>query len=350
MLRAPRYERAIQASAYATERDPSLFPIATPWSSSQLEKIVAEDIFGPDGIRSNNRRSALAIPAVKRGRGLIVTSVSRMPLRAMRRDEILPEQPTWLYSTRRTSPRSRIVWTLDDHMFYGWSCWRRWNSASTGFPIDVDRVNFGDWHITPDNKVMVCGVEMRDDEVILIPSYQEGILVDSKDALSDIKRLYEIVRDRLNNPVAMTELHQVSGKPLAKTERDEMLDHWRTARKLPGGTVGYTSPEIDLRTHGADGDATLLIEARNAAAVDVARIIGVSAGMVDATTPKASLNYETTTGRNAEFIDLDLEAYMGPIEDRLSLDDIVPAGTRIAFDRGAATAPAMPATGPTLED
>ena len=101
------------------------------------------------------------------------------------------------------------------------------------------------------------------------------------------------------------------------------------------------------------GDATgdqLLVEARNAASLDLARIIGISAGMLDATAPKASLNYETTTGRNQEFVDFDLALYLTPIVSRLSQDDIVPAGTRVAFDLADFMGQTPTLTGPTLED
>jgi hypothetical protein len=62
-------------------------------------------------------------------------------------------------------------------------------------------------------------------------------------------------------------------------------------------------------------------------------MIGVSAGRLDATTPKASLNYETQQGRNQELIDFDLDLYMGPIEERLSLDDCCPRGLHVLRPR-----------------
>ena len=98
------------------------------------------------------------------------------------------------------------------------------------------------------------------------------------------------------------------------------------------------------------GGENLLIEARNAAVLDLARLIGVHGGMVDATTPKASLNYETTSGRNEEFVDFDLALYMLPITSRLSLDDVTPHGTRIAFDTAAFTTVPTTPTGPATED
>lgn len=331
-------------------------PIASPWSTSHLEKLLVEDVF-PGGIPPlNSRTSAMRLDPIARARNLLVTTISRMPLKLANVEGPLPheEQPTWLYRTNVDSPRHRIVWTVDDLIFHGWSCWRRANSRETGFPLSVQRVDFGRWFVDADNLV-----NFRDDprsprdyqdEVLLIPGFHEGILSYGIETLSDARQLYGIVRDRLQNPTATTELHQTGGRQLTKPEQDSLVDSWRLARNTPGGTVGYTSKDIELKTHGADTESTLLIEGRNAAAVSCARIVGVAAGRIDATTPKASLNYETTAGINQEFIDMDLDLYMGPIEARLSLDDVVRRGERVMFDRTDETSPTPNPAGPPLED
>ena len=60
--------------------------------------------------------------------------------------------------------------------------------------------------------------------------------------------------------------------------------------------------------------------------------------MLDATTAGASLTYETVAGRNAKFIDYGVALYLEPIEARLSMDDVVPRGQRVAFDLSDFTA------------
>lgn len=342
-------DRVTASLTLSPTSDPATFPYASPWSGDdQLERIVFLDAF-PDGVPTNTRRAALALPPIARARLSLCTAVSRMPLRDLVGDQVAENQPTWLYRTIKTMPRQRIVWTVDDHLFYGWSCW--WTDrGSDGFPLHASRINIGEWRVNSDMRIEVNGKVVSDEQAILIPGYHEGILNFGREAIADAKQLYWIVRDRLANPVPMTELHQVSGADLSKTDRDDLVAHWRAARSQNGGGVGFTNKHIELKTHGGDGDATLLIDARNAAAVDMARLVGVSAGMLDATTPKASLTYETRTGRNQEFVDLDVLSYSNPIEDRLSMDDMVPAGHRVAFDRGDFTGPTPAPTGPTLQD
>jgi hypothetical protein len=330
--------------------DPSTMPYASPWSSGELAQILAEDVF-PNGIPTNTRTAAMRVPAIKRARGLICNKISEFPLRAAGEAGVLPpaEQPTWLYRTNVMGVGQRIVWTVDDLIFYGVSAWWRDNGAD-GFPLKVQRLNQGTWSINADMRVEVNGQVVPDDRVIIIPAYDEGILRLGVEALADTRALYEIVRDRLANPVPVTELHQVSGADLIRDEIDDLVDHWRLARRRTGGTVGFTNRHIEAKFHGADGDATLLIEARNAAAVDMARLVGISAGMLDATAPKASLNYETQAGRSLEFVDNDLTFYMNPITDRLSMDDCIPAGKRVVFDIADRLGPTPSATGPERQD
>lgn len=332
-------------------RDPAALPYGSPWGSAQLTQLAFTDIFGTD-VAVNSRQQAMRIPAIKRARNLLVSTIARMPLVAYKDGEKLPTQPTWLYATNgAVSPQHRIAYTVDDLIFYGASLWRRTNLAvsSGGFPHQAYRVPIECWEIDADLRLLVNGAEVGDDEVMLIPGFDEGLLEHGTDVLSDARELYRVVRQRILNPNPSLDLHQVSGADLNNDEIDALVDRWAEARQGANGAVGFTSKHIEAKELGSAGDAQLLIEARNAAAVDLARAIGVSSGMVDATAPKASLNYETQTGRNAEFIDLDSRFFMTPIEARLSMDDCVPAGTVVGFDPSAVQAIPAP-TVPVAQD
>lgn len=348
-LRALADQRAINA-ALSIPQDPSTFPIASPWApSSDLNRIVAEDIFGQD-LPVNTRSAAMRIPAISRGRNLIVSTIAGIPLAAATAAGPAVT-PQWMSnSVDGTSPQHRLAWTIDDLIFYGWSCWWRENYAASdgGFPRAVSRVNQGEWSVD-DGHVLVRGTEAKPNEVILIPGFHEGILTFGVDTLADARDLYAIVRQRLRTPAPQLNLHQVSGTGLTDDEIDKLIDRWATARIGGKGGVSFTSEHVEVQELGAN-EGQLLIEARNAASLDLARVIGVTAGLIDATAPKASLNYETTTGRNQEFVDRDLRLYMEPIRARLSLDDVMPHGQRATWDLTDFTAPAPTPTGPVLED
>lgn len=338
--------------------DPATLPIASPWTTSTLQRLVFEDIFGTDVPPVGTRAAAMRIPPIARGRNLLVSTICRMPLVRLTAGQTLPaaddqagiaalaaNQPAWLTrgDTRAALPFT-LAWTIDDLVFYGWSLWWR-NNAADNFPGDVHRVNQEDWRLNDDNRIEVHGQVVDDRNVILIPGLHEGILSSGRDAIRDASTIYRIVRDRLANPVPQVDLHQTGGEPLTKDERTELITEWAAARNGANGGVAYTSEFLEVNEL-TGGDAQLMIEARNAAALDLARVIGVSAGLLDATVPKASLNYETATGRNQEFVDRDLYLYMTPITARLSMDDVTPRGSRVEFDLTDFTSPAMAPTGP----
>lgn len=341
---------AVTAGIYAGgATDPLSFPFATPWSTSQLERWAYQDMFGT--VPQNTREAAMAIPVMKRARDLVVTSGAKLPLVELEGDAAAADQPGWITQTGDGStPQHRMAWTIDDLIWYGLGLWWRNNP---GTPQETrQRVNQSDWEINTDRReILVNGAAADPSEVILFTGFNEGVLTAGRQAIADTQDLYAIVRQRIKNPVPNVELHQTGGAPLTKAQKDELLADWRAARNDPTtGGVAYTSQWIEVKERGAGNDSQLMIEGRNAAAVDAARMIGVHAGTVDATAPKASLNYETQTGRNEEFVDFDLDLYLVPIAARLSLDDVCAPGRRVAFDTGEFTTLTPSPTGPALED
>lgn len=347
---AQAVKHGVTAGIYAGQAvDPSTLPIASPWASSDLTRVMWADMFGDAAHPPNTRAAAMSIPAVARGRNLLVTSIARLPIEQLRGSDRSPVQPSWIMKTSDgVSPQHRNAWTVDDLIFYGWSCWTMRRGAD-GFPLTANRVPQDCWEIDQDSLgVVVNGA--RDPEAVLIPGFHEGILAYGQGAIADTLGIYRAVRDRISSPVPPIDLHQVDGADLTPAEIDALVARWVTARQSGKGAVGYTSRHIEARILDTGGSDNLMIEARNAAAVDLARVIGVSGSRVDATTAQASLTYETTTGRNREFLDLDLTLYTLPLEARLSMDDVTPAGRRIALNTAELTTLTPGPTGPGLDD
>uniref|UniRef100_UPI0013CF363E phage portal protein n=1 Tax=Pseudomonas viridiflava TaxID=33069 RepID=UPI0013CF363E len=91
------------------------------------------------------------------------------------------------------------------------------------------------------------------------------------------------------------------------------------ARRGENGGVGYTNSAIEVKEHGAINEH-LLVEGRNAAAVEIARIAGIPAVLLDAGAEgKSSMSYDNAQGRNAELVDYGLRPLMAAIAGRLSL-------------------------------
>ena len=302
-------------------------------------------IVAPDWLPAHriSRAQAMAVPAVNRARRVLCNRVALSPLRAYRATELAAEQPRWLDRTDGpVSPYHRMLWTIDDLLFYGWSAWAAQRDYA-GQVIAADRIPFDRWHIDDQGRVIY-----RDDDgtesvasaesVILIPGSDEGLLTASPGAIRHAADLLHSAAKAAENPAAYIDLHQTNESPITEEDRQRLIDGWVRARRGENGGVAFSSAGIDVRELGAPIEH-LLVEGRNAAALDVARACGVPGQIVDATTPTASLNYENAEAKNRDLIDYGLSAFMAPVSARLGMDDVVPRGISLRFDLESDTGP-----------
>ncbi|MGX9294403.1 phage portal protein [Tsukamurella paurometabola] len=308
---------------------------------NHLWPIVAPDWFPTGGM---TREQAMRIPAVNRARRTICNSIARMPLRAYRGDALLgkADRPNWLDRTDGpVSPYHRMLWTVDDLFFYGVSAWAVQRGApaapnTLGPVLSADRIPFAQWRIDGDTGQFVYtgrnGTEYPAslDEVIVIPGTDDGLLVDGLTSLVHARDLLNAATKAASTPSAYVHLHQTNEFPATEEQLLEARDAWIAARRGEGSGVAVTSAGIDVKELGTFNQH-LLVEGRNAAALDVARSAGIPGSIIDAASAEG-LTYVNAQAKQQDLIDFGLTAYMAPISARLGLDDMSPRGTRIAFD------------------
>lgn len=317
--------------------------VAAPWvSDSTLTTLVWADLLDTDALPLD-RAEAMAVPAMARARHLITGAIASCPLLVLRDPDPVPlsreDAPTWTYRTDGpVSPFHRMLWTVDDLLFGGWSLWRSVND-SEGFPVSFDRVPRDEWQFGTDGYTVTDadGKPLSATTHTLIPGPHEGVLSFAARTLRAAGKMERAAARHASNPVPSIELHQEADVEVTDDERDKIVASWRNARASESGAVGWTSYGIRAYPLGQVPEQ-LLIEGRNAASVDVARHVSIPAAMLDATSAGASLTYETTQGRNGQFLDYGVSLYLDAIAARLSQDDVVPRGQRVAFDTSGLTA------------
>ena len=317
-------------------------------STDQLQAVVWADLTGGEA-QLLTRASAMSIPAVARQRHLVCGTAAGCPLVVLQDDIRLPVQPRWPSRTDgQLSPYHRTLWTVDDLLFHGWSLW----SAQRGHGnelLSAERIPIERWEADEVGRISVDGELVNASEVILIPGPHEGILNFGSASLLRMLDNLDAAATAARNPSAYLELHYTGDVPLTDTQIDGLIDRWAKARRGENGGVSYTGKNLEVKEHGTH-ESHLLIEGRNADAVDASRMVSSPAAMADATAAGASLTYETTSGRNQQFLDYGAKFYMDAMAARLSMDDVVPRFQRTAFDTGNLTATAPAATGPATED
>lgn len=324
---------------------PTTLGITSPYASPvELPPFVITDLLSDEEVKKlpMSRSEAISIPAVSKARNLLVSTIAKFPLRAMAGATVLApkDQPTFLYRTNSAvTPYERMAWTVDDLIFYGVSLWlvRRGTADSAGRKaiLDAEWCPSNQWTIT-DGHILVDGEEVPDDAVILFNSPFEGLLNVGARTLRGARDTEASWVGRARNPVPIVELHLTEETQLTPAEiKEQIVDPWATARTSENGAIGFTPVEFELRTHG-EVKADLMVEGRNAVRTDVGSFLNIRASMLDGTMGIDSLTYTTNEGEKNSFYEFDLPFWTDPITARLSMDDVVPRGQRIAFDMYAA--------------
>lgn len=347
--------------------------IKSPWAgSADLHKIVWSDIFGKLEVQPLTRAEAMRVPSVARSRHIICSTIARDPIRFYRGGTPL-EGASFLDSTSvPMSAFHRDTMTADDLYFYGWSCWRRVRNSAPDengrtLPLEVARIPIEHWRLEqetgrvliykPGPDGMLAMLPARADEVILFPGPHEGLLVDGVESVRHAADLHRAANRAAKHPSAYLGLKlQPGALPLKKRSDDPtevtaetITRDWALAREGENGGVAYLG-QLDAQELGTF-DQHLVIEGRNAAAVDVARHSSLPADLIDATVAAASLQYSTSKDNDRRAVDYGIGFYMGAMSGRLSLDDVCPRGTRAAFDleewlKTETPAPGQPAATP----
>lgn len=328
--------------------------ITSPWSpESSLAPWVYEDILGKTG--PITRAEAMRVPAVAAARSIIISEIVNHPLVALKDGQPVAKTPTWLYRTNLSSPMQRLAHTLDDLMFHGDALWATDRSEETGSILHAAYTPRSLWRIAEDG----IGIEVktgepdqwraaRDGEVLYIPSLFDGLLNVASDTIRGALDLERSWKTQARTPLPGMVLQEREDNGMTPDEMKSWVKQIAANRRDPDGAVMGLPYKIEA-SFAPSAASDLLIEGRNAVKLDIANYLNINPSMIGAALPKASLNYETSDGERNEFVGR-LDYWTAPIEDRLSLDDCVPAGTYVRFDMNETSNPAARSTGPTVED
>lgn len=328
--------------------------VGSPWTTGDLSAIVWADIFGGDPAPVT-RAVAHAVPAVAKARHLLCGVIGPLPLLDFIGDAQASPQPLWMQRTDgddfTQSPFQRMVWTVDDLFYYGWSLWAvKRGAPSDGAPLlAAAHVPYDRWAVDSDAFLTVDGERVLAGQTILIPGPHGGILNDGSTIVRLAADNLQAAANAARNPNPNIDLHYTGDEPLPDDQRDALLEVWAKARRGLNGGVGFTNKLVEAQVLGSHLDK-LLIEGRNADAVDIARQVGVTASSLDATAAGASLEYTTAATRNQELLDYGVKFYMDAITARLSQDDCVPRTHRSAFDLSEFTTLTPTPTGAPTSD
>ena len=315
--------------AAAISAQASVAPTSHWHRPNHLSPLYSDAAFNFYGAESDSlpltRAEAISVPAMARARHVICTP-ARLPL------AVTPEAYENDALIRQPDPnRTRAAVhtdTLDSLLFHGSACWRVTDRYADGRPRRAEYVALHRLAMDRDSGWQLDDSPVSSSDLIWFEGPHEGILSLGRRALRAAVNLDRAYSATAQNPVVAAELHQLSGDQLSKDEQETLVSQTREAMRSRG--VVYTNEALELKVHAAESE-NLLISGRQAAAVDIARTVGLPAPIIDAYAPGSSGTYQTFAARLREARDIGIDAYASAVTDRLSMDDILPRGVQCQY-------------------
>lgn len=278
------------------------------------------------------REEALSIPGVARAHHTIVSKAAQLELIADNGSGVdsTPQPPFMERTDLGEAPEMRMWCTFDDLYFWGRSLWVVERGAA-GQVLGARWLPIERWQVDENaGTVQIDGVPADPRQYFLfnVPMWA-GLLRMGRRTLVGARDIERSWVARMRSPVNTVDLHFNEDANLTQAEVDAWVNAWQKKHMAGAPAVGATPPGVTLTTHtNTLGPADLFLQARDSIRTDIGSHSGLDGGMVDSTGGAGSLTYETREGQRGEFYEFDFPFWYVCITSRLSLDDVVPRGTR----------------------
>ena len=331
--------------------------VLSPYSPDVLSPAIAwSDFLQADEANGLplTRIAALQVPAVDKMNKLLIATIGPLPLRVLDANGVLASQPSWTSRTDTgTTPFNLRAAIVSDLLFDGFSVLAVKRGAK-GQVLALAHIPKNRLASDADGNLLVDQKKVDDSEVCIIDAPYEGILTTGSPTIRGARDLELAWHGRGRNPIPLVVIshnnQDTQSGGLEPEEIKQLIDGYSAARRDVNGAISYLPPGLKAEALGT-AEADLFEKGRNAATTAIGQHGGVRASMLDGTlADSSSLTYVTKEGERSAFLTFDLPLYTRVIEERLSQDDIVPAGQRVRFDLTDLLSNPQAATGPVVED
>jgi phage portal protein BeeE len=283
-----------------------------------------------------DRRTAMQVPAVKRGRDLIAGTLGTLPLELFGPDNVLAAS-TLLEQPERHVPRSvTIARTIEDLLFEGVAWWLITEYGWHTYPTKVIRLDPRSVTVRKDGKVYVTRQGNRgqvteyaeDKDLIRFDSPNDPLLVVGARAIRTALTLDAAAERYASGNQPLDYFAPADGFDPNQEDVDAALEAWEAARRLRA--TGYVPGALTYNTAGWNPEQLQLSDARQHAVLEIARVMGIDPEDLGVST--TSRTYFNAFDRKQARIQDTLRGYMVAFEERLSMGDVTPRGYKAKFN------------------
>ena len=323
----------------ATPASAALSTVPEPGGGSGLDTApvaVADSSTSPHSIEGMTNRAervaidlALGVPAVRKALHVLGT-IATFELHAYDADGRMLESTgdrAWLAQPEMQRPRQwTMSKTLQDLVWHDRAVWRIVNTSAWGVPVAFERINPKRIQTVADpldddlvDTWIIDGRQARPDDLLVFDGAGLGGLRRFGYDLLTIYGQLQAAAGRYARAPQPYGVLENSGADLDPKEISDLLDTWERARESRG--VGYTNDVIEYKViQGYSARELQLTEAREHAALEVARLFGLPAFALDANQPGSSMTYGNVVERRRDLLE-SLRPWMGVFEGTFSALD-----------------------------
>lgn len=270
------------------------------------------------------RATAIQVPAVKRSRDLVCSTLGGLPL-----DVFAPtgEAVRWplLEQPEKDVPRSvTMTRTFEDMFFEGRAWWRFTEFGWHNYPTRAKRIDPRRVTVDEDRgRVYIDGKHVPNEELARFDAPTDGLLIAGARAIRTALTLDAAAGRYADGAPPLDYFTPAEdGLELEEDDVQDALDKWAAARRAR--STGYVPSALKYNEAGWNPEQLQLADARQHAVLEIARAAGVDPEELGVST--TSRTYANQQDRRKTFLDFTLGQYRQAVEDRLSMGDVTPRG------------------------
>ena len=317
-------------------------PLAAASGARQIEQSLIGFSAGA------SEQAALSVPTVTRAISLLSTVVSTLDMRSFtlqwtgqQYERLYVEGESWMTRPDPKVTRNFILsMTARDLILYGRAFWIVTSRYSTGFPASFQWLPASNCD-TPDNappqwfgppaSVQFNGVPLDMNNVVTFLSGSQGVIYTGRRAIQVALRLDQAAERFATNEIAAGYLQQTGGEPMSGEELAEMAAAWAANRRT--NSIGALNEMVKFTEFGSDPSKLQLVEGREYQTKELSRLMDIPAYLL--AIDQSGMTYANAQQARQDLLLFGARPLLHAIEERLSMDDVLPRGRHVEFDTGA---------------
>jgi phage portal protein BeeE len=291
-----------------------------------------------------SEEAALSVPTIARAVSLLSTVCATLNLRSYtlqwtgQRYEMLHiEGESWMSRPDPRTTRNFIMSkTARDLIFYGRAFWMITSRYATGYPATFQWLP-ANLCSTPDNappewfgpadRVDFNGMPLDVSNLVQFHSGSIGIIYTGARAIQIALRLDQSAERFATNEIAAGYLQQKGGEPMSGEELAEMAAAWASNRRT--NAIGALNELVAFESFDVDPSKLQLVEGREYQTKELSRLMDIPGYLL--AIDQSGMTYANAQQARQDLILFGARPLLHAIEERLSMDDILPRGRHVHF-------------------